>query len=180
MSEQEIKGNIKNALIEKQGCFEDEINVIINSKIQLNYAGSIGQRILQVDVPTAVSIDALDGLKLKYEKGFISIRETYKETAMRGEFEKIGYIYRFITNELEYNFLNSQANKQQAIFYRFHYDMPLGANANHPKYHLQVLHDFPRFESMQMEFLTFLNLVENICFDPANHNPILEPIYARK
>ena len=125
--------------------------------------------------PRQIAREVVDGFKLKDNKGFISIMETYKKVNAR-EFTKIAHTYRYITDEYTYE-CKSDVAQPKNIPYNFHYDMDLDYDTpEHPSKHLQVLHSHPRFPIKEDSIDDFFLQVKTTCFD-LDLNPLNFPIY---
>lgn len=128
--------------------------------------------------PRRIPLDEVGGLELINDKGFISIQETYKKVTAR-QFERIGYVYRYMTKEAQYYCVSTSTPPQEdKIFYHygFHFDQDFTPQAligdasieraySHPAFHLQVLHPHPRFSYPEVDVRTFLSEVRRVCFE---------------
>jgi len=135
-----------------------------------------GSIIWLLELPKNISPKDVDGFKLKGDSGYISIQETYKILNTR-KLERIGYVYRYVNPVLKYSFLHETSGDKNKTSYYYHYDMDLrftnqGESVSeepgspHPLYHLQVLHNFPRFETPKMSVAKFIEYVIESVFNP--------------
>ena len=137
--------------------------------------------------PKRISPNTIDGFRLKGNKGFISISETYRYTSSQSndEVELVGYVYRYITSEMTYscNYSNSGLKKKDGIPYSFHYDWDFKfkpdnshQSITHPDKHLQVIHPHPRFKTETMTVEDFLMLIKTMAFNKKG-KPIPKPFF---
>lgn len=135
--------------------------------------------------PKRLSRGIVDGFKLVSDKGFISFHETYRKINQH-DLERIGYVYKYVTNEMVYSCTHIQSGKLEKINYNFHYDMDLRRVAddveeNHPATHLQVLHTHPRFDtSKETTAAEFLQFVRIFCYENKEASrPYTEALFLR-
>jgi hypothetical protein len=170
----QIKSNITNALLRNIDIFDPSSKYLLrkNDQIPFNEDVLFGYTFY---APKQLNRDAVDGIKLKDGKGYISISETYKQVNLH-DYIKIAHVYRYITNEYTYECKSSGLNSK-IIPYNFHYDMDLEFDTpQHPLVHLQVLHSVPRFPVKEKSLEEFLERVKVTCFDE-ELSPLVEPIY---
>ncbi len=183
MTKNEAISSISNSLINCpkifDSSFQDRLQVHAESKDEKN-------DYLFLYFPKYIPLNQVDGLKLKDDKGFITIQETFK-FLNRHDLVRVGYTYRYITNEVTYTCEHAlSGSTQNNMPYNFHYDMdleyrnPMNDNVGHPPNHLQVLHNHPRFESPNMTTASFLATVLQLCFKGNKLDPHTEPIFIRK
>lgn len=167
---------INAALISKHKIFDTTFQSKLQSRQLVERSGYIF-----LYYPYRVSPGVIDGIKLKDNKGFIAIQETYKILNKNKDLEKVSYVYRYITNEIVYLCEHSASKISEIIPYSFHYDMDMAnLDPKHPSRHLQVIHTQPRFETEDVNIIFFLNCVTDLCFKNEKLEPYTEPLFIRK
>lgn len=185
MNSQQVIQQTKDVLKTNYDLF-DPINVTeIYNRPEPSEVEEGGIKYLTFFYPRQIPPDNVDGFRLKGNKGFISISETYKVISRTPEdLELVGYVYRYITDEMSYHcyFKPSNRNKEN-IPYNFHFDWdfkfkPVDDHQTrlHPDKHLQVLHPHPRFKTEEINLLDFIALIRVSCLDDGG-NPIIEPFF---
>jgi hypothetical protein len=175
----EIQKEVSSVLIQYEWMFEDADKPIL--RIQVKPEISNIYRTTRKGIfnwPKVVSRGVIDGLHLKNGKGCIAIRQTYLYLNTR-DLDLVGYVYKYMTDEMIYQSLHRQTKEERNLDYIFHYDMDLlhAASTNprvpvedHGREHLQVMHDLPRFKTTDVSLGLFLSHVAQLCFkkNPAN------------
>jgi len=187
MTQQEIQKKVRNVLVNSSEIFDCPVQILHGScEIIPTSFGS--REYLTFYFPKKISLEQIDGFKLVNEKGYISIQEKYIKRGSTGsKLELVSYVYRYITSEVNYLCEHRDSNKLSEILsYKFHYDMDLeyeDKELDHPQIHLQVLHNYPRFQTeKEITVLQFLEKVRLICFKNNTGIPIpyTEPIFLMK
>lgn len=172
MKKTEIISNTQKAIAEYKDMFDTSQYVFKCAYDEYEWSFE-GQKYLEIYFPRKISLDTIDGLKLKDDKGFILIHETYIYSNQHTLYKK-GYIYKYITPEFSYHCTHPTSNQSEKFNYNFHYDMDLEyknrddkklESTLHPDYHLQVLHTSPRFSAPKMEITNFLLLIRNLLYE---------------
>lgn len=120
--------------------------------------------LLTLNWPEPVKKDVVGGIRLKDDKGFITIEEVYLNQG-DGNYELYNHTYRYISEEYDYliNFKPTQKCSDPLNYY-FHYDLDPAHNDQGLLSHLQVLHSHPRFPTERMNLVAFLKVVEMTCY----------------
>ena len=134
--------------------------------------------------PDKIGIDKVGGYKLKDNKGFISMSETYIYTNdKRNRMTKIAHVYKYIASDTYYLASNAYNKPEALLNYNFHYDKDLDYDLSrlndegrHPNYHIQVLHSHPRFATDQTLVADFISMVSRTCFQD-NGEAFKMPMY---
>ncbi len=183
MTQQEVKNKIKNALMSSPEIFDCPPQCL--HMCDISESSDDNKKYLTFCFPRRIGLDQVDGFKLINEKGYISIQEKYIKKQNGTKLERVSYIYKYITKEVNYMCTHYDSGKISETPYKFHYDMDLEYenSKKHPLSHLQVLHNHPRFEmGKEITPLEFLEKVRVTCFQNITGTPIpyTEPIFLLK
>ncbi len=185
MNKNEAIGLIRAALITKSAIFEsNKQNDLV--RYRERYTSLNKEKYYFLYYPYDIGFGAVDGIKLKDNKGFVAIQEFFRITDRRNTLEKSGYVYKYITEEHVYTYQHpSSGDVKSNLLYNFHFDMDLNYNNspenNHPPTHLQVMHSLPRFQTEEVSIINFLDAVIGFCFEnESTLIPYTVPIYSMK
>jgi hypothetical protein len=169
----EIKKKITSALMAFEDIFDESQRLLLRSCTEIpSRIDSI--KYLSIYWPKRIDLDSIDGLKLKDNKGFISISEKYKYTNNKYTLEMVAYTYRYITQEMEYKCKYYVDVEEKKHFYNFHYDMDFlyqGDDEHHSPHHLQVFHSRPRFKTEEISIFDFVKLIRDFCYEGKELKP---------
>jgi len=186
----EIQNEVSSILTNYQWMFERNEWTKLRTKTrpELSNTDSHTRRAV-FNWPKIVSRNAVDGLKLINEKGYIAIRQSYLYKNNTRDLDLVGYVYKYMTDEMIYKSLHRHTNKDKDLHYIFHYDMDLlhaiDGNSRipineHSNEHLQVMHELPRFRTTDISLPLFFSHVIQLCFKKTtatDYEPRKEPFF---
>lgn len=169
----EASSVITGALITLKNLFDASQNLYSKKEITSG-------KYVDIYFPRKLGLNIIDGIKLKGDMGFISVHEQYIKDGR--SFKRVAYNYRYITATRSYDFSHRSNGSSRLECYYFHYDMDLeykntDGNTGHSQFHLQVLHDSPRFQTEEIKIVDFLNFIRDSFYLSSSLDPKQEALF---
>lgn len=187
MNVNQIYGSLKHSLILKKDIFSINDQQILHKKPVFTNTTIGNSKYAILSSPKVININEIDGFRLINNAGFINIRLTYKYRNS-SQLDLVGYIYKYMTSEMMYICKHVTTGEEEELPYSFHYDMDTEytireqhSSLAHYPYHLQVIHNYPRFQANEISLELFLEIVKNVAFkNGVLTDPMHEPFFANR